>query len=896
MVAAQDRLITLPDGVPERTLGFEALAWAAKYLRHPDGPRAGQRWQFTHEQARFILWFYEVDENGDWVWGHAARRLSKGPIAHSEMVPTPQGWKRHGDLKVWDEVYAVDGSVTRVLELGDEVNEDCYDVVFRDGTSVRCTGSHRWPVETFVGGKKRKREIVTVKEMIERGLVFERPLTSGKTKATSGDVKRFKTLPSPRVEGVEADLPIDPYVFGYWLGDGDSDGARITCGDEDLPYLVSELNKTDHPHYEPNRTNTAWRVGVSNMKRQLRELGVLNNKHIPDMYLKASVEQRFALLQGLMDSDGTVSASGSCEISMMQGPMRGQILELARSLGLMPTVTDSTATLRGRIVGERFRIRFTPMPDEQVCRLPRKLERCKKERKHAVPFGRSRTIVDIRPVESEPARCITVSHDDHQYLVGEGWVPTCNSGKSPFAAVMAVIELLAPVRFDGFDSSVMGGCVGRPEAMPWVQIAAASADQTRNTMSVVRALLAKPNAPQLHEDYDLDLGKEKIYSGGVGVLEIITSSAASAEGSRATFIVADEVEHWLPSNGGVELDGTLKANLTKTGNRMLETLNAWKPGLDSAGERTFNSWCEQEDGRARETKRKILYDSRMAPPDTDIGDEDSLREALEFVYADCPWSLRVLDAIIADFYTSSTSLDASKRKYLNWPTASVDAWCDPQKWAAMAKPDRVVEPGEDIGMFFDGSLSRDDTALIGVCLSDGHVFTIGMWSPGNSHDKAKQARINPESVDAKVKWAKATYNVRGFFADVREWEGYVKVHWPELFRDSLDIWARPRGDLPEPIAWDMRVFKRAFAQAAELTEAEIDQGTFTHDGDPMLSRHVRNAHRYDTQWGISVKKESPNSSLKIDGCVAMIGARHVYRLLKEAGTGKREMTYEAFFV
>lgn len=548
MVAAQDRLITLPDGVPERTLGFEALAWAAKYLRHPDGPRAGQRWQFTHEQARFILWFYEVDERGDWVWGHAARRLSKG------------------------------------------------------------------------------------------------------------------------------------------------------------------------------------------------------------------------------------------------------------------------------------------------------------------------------------------------------------SGKSPFAAVMAVIELLAPVRFDGFDSSVMGGCVGRPEAMPWVQIAAASADQTRNTMSVVRALLAKPNAPQLHEDYDLDLGKEKIYSGGVGVLEIITSSAASAEGSRATFIVADEVEHWLPSNGGVELHGTLKANLTKTGNRMLETLNAWKPGLDSAGERTFNAWCEQEDGKARETKRKILYDSRMAPPDVNIGDEDSLREALEFVYADCPWSLRVLDAIIADFYTSSTSLDASKRKYLNWPTASVDAWCDPQKWAAMAKPDRVVEPGEDIGMFFDGSLSRDDTALIGVCLSDGHVFTIGMWSPGNSHDKAKQARINPESVDAKVRWAKATYNVRGFFADVREWEGYVKVHWPELFKDSLDIWARPRGDLPEPIAWDMRVFKRAFAQAAELTEAEIDQGTFTHDGDPMLSRHVRNAHRYDTQWGISVKKESPNSSLKIDGCVAMIGARHVYRLLKEAGTGKREMTYEAFFV
>ena len=60
VVAPQDRLSTLPDGLPDLTLGFEALAWAAKYLKHPNGLRAGKRWEFTREQARFVLWYLSL--------------------------------------------------------------------------------------------------------------------------------------------------------------------------------------------------------------------------------------------------------------------------------------------------------------------------------------------------------------------------------------------------------------------------------------------------------------------------------------------------------------------------------------------------------------------------------------------------------------------------------------------------------------------------------------------------------------------------------------------------------------------------------------------------------------------------------------------------------------------
>lgn len=464
------------------------------------------------------------------------------------------------------------------------------------------------------------------------------------------------------------------------------------------------------------------------------------------------------------------------------------------------------------------------------------------------------------------------------------------SGKSPWAAVMAILELLAPVRFSHFDPELPGGCVGKPVSIPWVQIAAASHDQTKNTMGYIRSLfIASPN---IMKDYAVDLGKEKIYTARNGTLEIITSSATSAEGSRATAVIADELEHWLPANGGVDLHKTLKANLTKTGSRMIETLNSWVPDAGSAGEETFQAWCDIRDGKAREVKRGILYDAVQAPPGVEFSDEGSLYSALEFVYADCPWSLEHLDAIVSDILTSSDA-SAARRKYLNQNVASDDAWCDPKAWEAMADRERVVGPEEEIVMFFDGSISRDATALVGCCVSDGHVFTLGVWDPGNSHDSGGD-RVNVEVVDAAVERAFAEYNVVAFFADVREWEGFVHHVWPDRYRDRLQLWAVPRGDLPSPIAWDMRGKVKDFTLAAELTEAEILEGHFTHDGSVELSNHVRNARRAENRYGISVRKESKNSARKIDAAVCMIGARHAYRLFKESAHDS--MTYDAFFL
>src|SRR5690606_5279882 len=134
---------------------------------------------------------------------------------HDTPVMTPTGWVKHGDLVVGDEVFAADGSVTKVIAVHPEVHEDCWRVTFRDGSSVVCTGSHRWPMDEFTS-KGRRRRLVTVREMIDAGVVYDRRLTSGRTKASRGGVARWCSVPSPAVEGSEAEFPVPPYLFGYW--------------------------------------------------------------------------------------------------------------------------------------------------------------------------------------------------------------------------------------------------------------------------------------------------------------------------------------------------------------------------------------------------------------------------------------------------------------------------------------------------------------------------------------------------------------------------------------------------------------------------------------------------------------------------------------------------------
>lgn len=453
------------------------------------------------------------------------------------------------------------------------------------------------------------------------------------------------------------------------------------------------------------------------------------------------------------------------------------------------------------------------------------------------------------------------------------------SGKSPMAAVLAVAEFLGPVRFKRYNQNVRGGVEGKPVHMPWVQIVATSEAQTENTMRIVRALL--PKGSKVVDKYSLDIGRQTMFKPPEGKLQVVTSSASTLEGAEATFVIGDETEHWLPSNGGHDLESTIADNLAKSGSRMVETCNAWKPGLESVAELGWKSYEAQQEGKTREMS--TLYDARIAAPDTDMSDPVELRKALEWVYGDCWWV--DIDAVISRIYDPRSDPDDSKRKYFNQPTSLSSAWCDWQSWAAIANPDELIEPGEEITLGFDGSLSDDSTALIACRVSDGYVFPVHVWEPRESGEK-----VNVEEVDDLVARTFDTFDVKAFFCDVAYWESYVKVIWPKRHGTEVETWARKGGKDPLVFGYDLRGNSREWTLSVELVRDEIRERQFHHDDNPILSRHVLNSMSYPNRWGTAIRKKTKDSPDKIDANVAMILARLARRMYLAEHEGKRKRT------
>lgn len=225
----------------------------------------------------------------------------------------------------------------------------------------------------------------------------------------------------------EASLPIDPYLFGCWLGDGSSATGHITSVDREI---LDAFDAAGHPTKLHQGTRGIGYGLGGGFTAGLRAAGMTLTpgcKHIPEVYLHASIEQRRALLAGLLDTDGHCNTRGQVEFAVTHKPLADGFLELALGLGHKATMTSRTVSATNGTPGKTstaYMVKFMP-GEESPFRLPRKVER------HRAPVARSaagrRYIVDVRPVESVPMRCLTVDSPSRLYLAGRTCIPTHNT-------------------------------------------------------------------------------------------------------------------------------------------------------------------------------------------------------------------------------------------------------------------------------------------------------------------------------------------------------------------------------------------------------------------------------------------------------------------------------------
>jgi deoxycytidine triphosphate deaminase len=372
-------------------------------------------------------------------------RVEGKALALDTLVPTPVGWTTMGQVQAGDEVLDNQGRPCTVLRvspifLGDE----CFQISFDDRTSVIADAGHRWVTWDKAARSsqaKRSRRLACGLRINGEACPAVRTTRELLSTLLASDGERNHAIDVASVNLPPIDLPIDPYILGAWLGDGTTTQATITIGREDQQHFRDQfavagvsLGRRSKDTYfsignaaegrNSHRNEKGQYIADGSMKCLLRDLGVLGGKHIPVRYLRASAEQRLALLQGVMDADGHLNRDDQAEITLTNQRLADDVAELIASLGIKVWRDERPAKLYGRECGTAYRSRFRPLLP--VFRLARKAGRIRHDVSQTSELRR-RFIRVVTPVPSQPVRCIEVDSPGQQFLITRSFIPTHNS-------------------------------------------------------------------------------------------------------------------------------------------------------------------------------------------------------------------------------------------------------------------------------------------------------------------------------------------------------------------------------------------------------------------------------------------------------------------------------------
>lgn len=326
-------------------------------------------------------------------------------------IPTPSGFRRLMDISKGDTVYSQTGLPTKVTGVTSVMlDRKCYDVEFHTGEHIIADADHQWSVISIKGNKKK---VITTEQMFNEGVICY------------GDRYRYSVPLCNPVAG-QGTMIVPPYTLGAWLGDGTSENGGITIFDDDADILTFIKNDGfDIGAPIGNDTGRCTTRTIKGLKVLLRKIGVLDNKHIPEEYLHASIQDRMALLRGLMDTDGhaTKEGKGQVEFMSVDSTLAKNVLELCHSLGIKAKMSIGKATLNGRYISEKYRITFST--SIQVFQTSRKASTLK-ARTHKQKAQKN-AIVSITPCPSYAVKCIAVDCPTHTYLATRQYIPTHNT-------------------------------------------------------------------------------------------------------------------------------------------------------------------------------------------------------------------------------------------------------------------------------------------------------------------------------------------------------------------------------------------------------------------------------------------------------------------------------------
>ena len=377
----------------------------------------------------------DIELLGGWPKGTAIEVL--GPTGGGKAQPlyskilTPTGFIEMRDIKVGDSVCSPDGTVTQVIGVFPQGEKDVYELTFDDGSKTRACGEHLWEIFSKYSNTP---EIMSTTDIVKQGV-----------KTSDGWGNKFKIRRNKAVEfSKKSNLPLDPYLLGFLLGDGclQKTSVRFSTADKEIIEHVEKIlevtdgeltvkkvgNKIESYDYSIAKKNRDAKNKNNKVLDILRFLGLSekrsHEKFIPEVYKLSTKEDRLALLQGLMDSDGCASTErGALSFSTVSPKLKEDFTYLAKSLGFRcvwserlgryKTATgvrkDGKLAYKAGLIQQDF--------DYIPFRLKRKVDNYVKN--YSKSWYEFNFITSIEKVGKDLCQCIKVAHRDSLYITDD---------------------------------------------------------------------------------------------------------------------------------------------------------------------------------------------------------------------------------------------------------------------------------------------------------------------------------------------------------------------------------------------------------------------------------------------------------------------------------------------
>ena len=506
-------------------------------------------------------------------------------------IPTPNGYVPMRDIQIGDYVYDENGQPTKVTDATEIMyGHKVYEMTFSDGDKIIADADHNWYVRHY-GVMKT----LTTQQILD---------CNYRSMKKNGyyDYKMFV----PQCNGIDnedIELPFDPYTFGVWLGDGHTQSPSISlCGDdcdEILSYIAESgirpklIRKERGNSYKCSFTNEP--NDPSEFRRFLTKYKLTEGKYIPEIFFKGSMKQKLALIQGIMDTDGTVGKKkGNVSITQKSDRLADDFCRLLTETGYKWKRNKVKGTIKDiNFCGYYNSIRFHPSKQKPCFRLARK-----KQYLNDSDINDWKSIVDIREVESVPVKCISVDNPKHLYVCGTKGTVTHNTTS---VSACAIYDLL----------------FGENDAQAYV--ASNSFSQSQIGFEIVKNSLKALDPKLSHFRLNRDIIYNKMPD-KTSLIRCLASSADRLDGLNASTVICDE----FAQADSAALRNVLTSSMGIRKNPLVITITTASSKLDTPFTQMLSNYKKVLEGDFENDS--IFASIFQADDDDDIGDPKTWRK------------------------------------------------------------------------------------------------------------------------------------------------------------------------------------------------------------------------------------------------------------------------------